>query len=303
MPQSISLLESGNQALSLTSVGQTDTTDYSLAATASTDCTLNGALPASAAVGGVCSLTATFTPITYANPTDTATFNGNLTNAALSTPAAVQLVLTGPGVAPTPTISLGAFSPASPVYGLTVTVSATVSGTSIPPTGTVVFTVDSSTQSASVTAGVATATLTGLSGGSHTVSAAYSSTNGYAPVSTSPSSLTVTPASQSISFTAPASPVTFGVAPITLSATGGASGSAVVFSVVSGPGTIAGNKLTVTGAGTIQIAANQASSINYSAAAQVTQSVVVNKAVPLVALTIERESCPVAIIDHSDCDS
>jgi hypothetical protein len=78
--------------------------------------------------------------------------------------------------------------------------------------------------------------------------------------------------------------VTFGVAPITLAATGGASGNAIVFSVVSGPGTISGSKLTVTGVGTIQIAANQAGNTNYTAAAQVTQSVVVNKAVPTVAL-------------------
>jgi hypothetical protein len=62
--------------------------------------------------------------------------------AALSNPSAVQLVLTEPAVAPTPTITLGAFSPASPIYGQTVTVSATVSGTSIVPIGTVVFTAD-----------------------------------------------------------------------------------------------------------------------------------------------------------------
>jgi sugar lactone lactonase YvrE len=283
-PQSISLLESGNQALSLTSVAQSDTTDYSLAATASTDCTLNGALPATDAVGGVCSLTATFSPTTYASPTDTATFNGNLTNASLSSPAAVQLVLTGPAVAPTPTIALGAFSPSSPIYGQTVTVSTTVSGTSIVPTGTVVFTVDSSNTSVGLINGVATASLTGLSGGSHTVSAVYTSTNGYASVSTSGTSLTVTPASQAISFTAPASPVTLGIAPIALSATGGASGNAVVFSVVSGPGSVSGATLMVKGAGTIQIAANQAGNSNYTAAAQVAQSIVVNKGAPLVAL-------------------
>ena len=78
--------------------------------------------------------------------------------------------------------------------------------------------------------------------------------------------------------------MTFGVAPITLSATGGASGNAIVFGVVSGQGTIAGSALTVTGAGTIQIAANQAGNANYTAATQVTQTVVVNKGAPLVTL-------------------
>jgi hypothetical protein len=93
--QTVSLLESGNEGLQLSSIGQSDTADYSLTASGSADCMLNGALPATVAVGGACSLTATFTATTFANPTDTATFNGNLTNAALSTPSSVQLVLTG----------------------------------------------------------------------------------------------------------------------------------------------------------------------------------------------------------------
>ena len=80
--QPVSLLESGNEGLQLSSIGQSDTADYSLTASGSADCMLNGALPAAVAVGGPCSLTAPFTATTFANPTDTATFNGNLTNAA-----------------------------------------------------------------------------------------------------------------------------------------------------------------------------------------------------------------------------
>jgi hypothetical protein len=89
--------------------------------------------------------------------------------------------------------------------------------------------------------------------------------------------LTVTTTTQTISFTAPSSPVTYGVAPITLSATA-SSGLAVSFSVLSGPGTVSGSTLTITGAGTVVVAANQAGNADYAAAAQVTQSVVVNKA-------------------------
>jgi hypothetical protein len=88
--------------------------------------------------------------------------------------------------------------------------------------------------------------------------------------------LTVNQATQTITFTAPTSPVTYGVSPITLVATGGASGNAIVFSVVSGPGTIGGSTLTVTGVGTVVVAANQAGNTNYSAATQVMQSIVVN---------------------------
>jgi sugar lactone lactonase YvrE len=190
-PQTVSLLDSGNQALQLTSINQSDTADYSLAAAASTDCTLTGKLPSTVAVGGVCALTASYTPTTFLTTTDTATFNGNLVNATLSTPSTVQLVLTAPATAPTATIALGAFSPASPAFGQTVTATATVSGPSITPAGTVAFTVDGSTISANVVNGVATASLTGLSVGNHTVSAAYTSSNGFTSAATSPVTLTV----------------------------------------------------------------------------------------------------------------
>ena len=93
--------------------------------------------------------------------------------------------------------------------------------------------------------------------------------------------LTVTSASQTITFPAPASPVTYGVSPITLSATS-SSGLAVTFSVLSGPGTISGNTLTITGAGTVVVAANRAGNADYAAATQVTQSVVVNQATPVI---------------------
>jgi RHS repeat-associated protein len=86
-------------------------------------------------------------------------------------------------------------------------------------------------------------------------------------------------ASQTISFTVP-SPVTYPVSPITLSATA-SSGLPVTFNVVSGPGTVSGSTLTITGVGTVVVAANQAGNTYYSAAPQVTQSVVVNYSTPI----------------------
>jgi sugar lactone lactonase YvrE len=94
--------------------------------------------------------------------------------------------------------------------------------------------------------------------------------------------ITVSQASQAILFAPPASPVTY--APnlaVTLSASGGASGNPVTFSVdasSSGAGTVSGNTLTVTQAGTIVIDANQAADVDYLAAPQVQQTLVVNKA-------------------------
>jgi RHS repeat-associated protein len=103
-----------------------------------------------------------------------------------------------------------------------------------------------------------------------TVTADYSTATAVVP-------LTVNQASQTISFTA-ASPVTYGVSSISLSATA-SSGLPVTFSVTSGSGSISGSTLTITGAGTVVVAANQAGNASYSAAAQVTQSIVVTQAV------------------------
>ena len=87
--------------------------------------------------------------------------------------------------------------------------------------------------------------------------------------------------SQSIGFTPPASPVTYGSSSITLVASA-TSGLTVTFSVLSGPGSITGNVLTVTGVGTIVVAANQAGSASYGPAAEVQQSVAVNQATPAI---------------------
>ncbi len=82
---------------------------------------------------------------------------------------------------------------------------------------------------------------------------------------------------QTIDFTQPASPVVYGVKPIALSVKA-SSGLAVTFRVLSGPATVSGSTLTVTGAGTVVVAANQPGNATYAAAAQVTRSITVNKA-------------------------
>ncbi|TWF39865.1 gliding motility-associated-like protein [Chitinophaga polysaccharea] len=88
--------------------------------------------------------------------------------------------------------------------------------------------------------------------------------------------LTVTPATQAITFNALANK-TYGDADFTLSATSN-SGLAVTYSVVSGPATINGNTVTITGAGNVTIAAGQAGDNRYQAATQVTQSFSISKA-------------------------
>jgi hypothetical protein len=87
--------------------------------------------------------------------------------------------------------------------------------------------------------------------------------------------------SQTISFTL-ASPVTYGVSPITLSATA-TSGLPVTFSSSNTSiATVSGNTLTIVGAGSVIITADQAGDATYGAAASVTQTLVVTP----IALTV-----------------
>ena len=77
--------------------------------------------------------------------------------------------------------------------------------------------------------------------------------------------IVVAKANQTITFTAVSPQPVFGNPPVTLSATA-SSGLGVTYAVVSGSGTISGNVLTITGAGSITVSASQAGSANYNAA-------------------------------------
>ncbi len=82
--------------------------------------------------------------------------------------------------------------------------------------------------------------------------------------------------SQSISF-GPLANQTYGVAPITLNATA-SSGLPVSFAVLSGPATLSGNILTVTGVGTVTVEATQPGNANFQAAVPVDQSFTITPA-------------------------
>ena len=72
----------------------------------------------------------------------------------------------------------------------------------------------------------------------------------------------------------PISEKTYGDAPFSLSASSASSG-VITYSVVSGPATISGKVLTITGGGTVTIKASQSASSNYSAAPTVQSSFIV----------------------------
>ena len=161
-------------------------------------------------------------------------------------------------------------APASPVtYGVAPITLAAIGGPSDNP---VTFSVLSGPGSISGN------TLTITDVGTVVVAADQAGSAGYSAATEVTQSIVVNQASQTIAFTPLASPVTYGVAPITLAATGGSSGNPVTFSVLSGPGSVSGNLLSITGAGTVVVAADQAGNTEYTAATEVTQSIVVNQA-------------------------
>ena len=93
-------------------------------------------------------------------------------------------------------------------------------------------------------------------------------------------SFAVTQAGQTITGFAPATPINYSPGgTFALAATGGASGNPVTFaSTTASFCTVSGTTATIIAVGTCTLTANQVGNANYAAAAQVTASVVINKA-------------------------
>ena len=164
----------------------------------------------------------------------------------------------------TPTI---AFTVANHTYGdAPFTVSATSSST-----GAFTYTV----VSGPATVSGSTVTLTGA--GTVVLQASEAADSNYA-ASTKNATFNVAAITPAITFTVPNH--SFGDAPFTVSATSSSTG-AFTYTVVSGPATVSGSTVTLTGAGTVVLSASQAASANY-AAATATTSFTVTAATPVV---------------------
>ena len=95
-------------------------------------------------------------------------------------------------------------------------------------------------------------------------------------------SFSVSKAIQTIGAFTSISNKTFGDVPLAVTAPSSSSSLPITLSVKSGPATISANTVTLTGAGNVVLAANQAGNENYAAATEVTTSFTVNKATPLI---------------------
>ena len=192
-----------------------------------------------------------------------------------STSSALQLTPT-PVI---PAVQLAGVPSSTVAWGQSLSVQVTMSGplSFVPaPSGTVSYTIDNGTaQTATLANGIVTIPVSQLSVGSHTFAVTYNGDQFYTTGAQS-LGLTIIKASQTITFNA-LSPVTYGVSPITLSATA-SSGLAITYKVDSGPATVSGSTLTITGAGTVVVEADQAGNADYNAATAMTQNLTVNQA-------------------------
>ncbi len=191
-----------------------------------------------------------------------------------------QPSITRPTVTVTPSSS--SITAAQP---LTVTVAVSGEDGSPTPTGSVTLAGGGYTSTATaLTGGSATIDVPALSlaVGSDTLTASYtpdSSSSATYSAATGIAAITVTLASQAITFTdnLPASaPYSAGLS-YALSASGGGSGNPVTFSLISGPATVTGSTLAITGGGNVVVAANQIGNATYAAAPQVTQSILITQ--------------------------
>ena len=126
-----------------------------------------------------------------------------------------------------------------------------------------------------------TVTLTGV--GTVVLAANQAGNANYLAAAEVTTSFTVSKATQTIGAFATISPKAFGSAPFAVKAPASTSGLPVTLSVKSGPATISGNTMTMTGVGTVVLAANQAGNANYTAATEVKTSFTVTKAAQTIA--------------------
>ena len=254
------------------------------------------------ATGQVPTITFTVPNHTYGDASFTvaATSNssGALSYSLVSGPATVSgstVTLTGAGtvVLLTSQIASGGYTSGTQTATFTVASAIPTIAFAVPnhSYGDAAFTVSATSNSSgaisySVVSGSATlsnSTVTLTGAGTVVLQASQAAAGSYGS-SAQTATFAVAKGSQAITFTAPTTPVNYGAGSVTLSASA-SSGLPVAFSVLSGPGSVSGSNLNVTGAGTVVVAADQAGNANYASAAQVTRSITVNKIAPAAGLT------------------
>jgi hypothetical protein len=265
--------------------------------------------PATAAVGQTVTFTATVAGTTQATPAPTGTVTLTNTSTNPATTLGTITLTNGTGTFTSSTLSVGTYSVTASYSGdstydvstsaaqpLNVTIgSQTITFTGLPATATYgaagPYTLNGTASSglavsygASGPASISGSTLTITGTGLVTVTASQAGNADYGPATSVSQSINVSAASQTITFTGLPATATYGAAgPYTLNGT--ASSGLTVSYGVSGPASISGSTLTITGAGTVTVTASQAGNGNYSAATPVLQTIQVGKASQTITFT------------------
>src|SRR5579875_3022221 len=283
----------GSQTISFTSSPPSNAVvggpTYTVSATASSGLPVTLSIDASAA--SVCSLdrkasgsTVTFvaagTCVIDANQAGNANYN--------AAPQVQQSFAVGKG---SQTISFTSSPPSNPVAGgPTYTVSATASS-GLPVT----MSIDASATSVCSISG---STVSFIGAGTCVIDANQAGNANYLAAPQVQQSFAVGQGTQTITFTSsPPSNAAVGGPTYTVSATGGASGNPVVFTIdasATSVCSISGSTVSFIGAGTCVIDANQAGNANYLAAPQVQQSFAVGQGSQTISFTSSPPSNPVA---------
>jgi sugar lactone lactonase YvrE len=260
-PQTVALTNDGNAPLVLSGLSTAST---SFSVSGSSTCTSSTSLATNAS----CNIDVTFAPTVPGSPlTDALTITDNNLNAA----GAVQTsVLSGTGTQQTATVTVAPVTISYTTDPTTLSAAVAYLGATA-PSGTVSFTIDNgnavpatcagSSSPLTCTASYSTGT---LSATTHTITATLAADTDFAATSGS-ATLTVTPIAPTISFAV--ANHTYGDAPVTLAATSN-SGAPITYTVVSGPATVSGSTLTITGAGPVTVQAAQIAAGNYIAGTQ-----------------------------------
>ncbi len=159
-------------------------------------------------------------------------------------------------------------APASTTYNASVTLTATVASSAGTPTGTVTF-YNGSTALGTGTlngSGVATLGTATLPVGTDNLTATYAAAGNFSGSTSPASSISVTQASQTITFPAVANRAYGSPAFAVTASSSAGSGYPVTITVQSGPAVISGGTVSLSGVGTVVLQAAQAGDKNYSAA-------------------------------------
>ena len=215
----------------------------------------SGTLPAGLSMNsaGVISGTPTAAGVGTTNLTFVLTDSGKAT--ALT--ATVTLGLT---INAAPAISFTGAVPATATYNTPYTGSAAAGGGA----GALTYSLSSGSLPTGLGINAANGAITGTPTAVNTFSFVIAAADAFGDSATHSYSITVDPATPTLAFTAIAAH-TYGDAPFTVSATSASTG-AVTYSVTSGPASIVGNTVTITGVGTVVLGASQAAATNYTTA-------------------------------------